>query len=140
MRRLLNSAKFRALISALAGFFGYGSWGFWVNMSHGWQTGLKAGLTQGSYSFVITLFYSVLIEWMYAKTGNKILTTIFCSLSVVVTSYSIHALVGTPEILATIAPGVVIGSFFVYGYTSVLAATVAKPEIASNSAGKQDAH
>jgi hypothetical protein len=138
MRRLLNSRKYRALGSALAGFAGYGSWGFWVNMSHGWQSGLKAGLTQGSYSFVITLIYSGLIEWMYARTGNKILTTLLCSLSVILTSYSIHALVGTPEILATIAPGAVIGSIFVYGYASVLASTVTKSEIATGSAEKQD--
>jgi len=138
MRRLLYSGRCRALVSALAGFAGYGCWGYWVNMSHGWQSGLKAGLTQGSYSFVITLIYSGLIEWMYAKTENKILTTVLCSSTVILTSYLIHALVGTPEIVATIAPGALIGSIFVYGYASVLASAVTKPEIATSSAKKQD--
>lgn len=121
IRALINSSKCRVLISALAGFFGYGSWGFWVNMSHGWQVGLKSGLTQGSYSFTVTLFYSSLIEWLYAKTRKKALTIVTCSLSVIATSYGVHTLVGTPEILPTIAPGAVIGSIYVYGYVSALA-------------------
>jgi len=84
------------------------------------------------------LIYSGLIEWMYAKTENKILTTVLCSSTVILTSYLIHALVGTPEIVATIAPGALIGSIFVYGYASVLASAVTKPEIATSSAEKQD--
>jgi hypothetical protein len=123
IRNLIKSARTRALVSALCGFLGYGSWGVWINMSHGWQAGLKAGLTQGSYSFMVTLFYSGLIEWIYAKTQKKALTIIVCCLSVVMTSYLIHSLAGTPEIIPTIAPGVVIGSIYVSGYVKLLSYT-----------------
>lgn len=128
IQTLVNSSKFRILISALAGFVAYGSWGYWVNMSHGWQVGLKSGLTQGSYSFAVTLFYSGLVEWLYAKTRKKALTIITCSFSVIFTSYAVHRLVGTPEILPTIAPGAVIGSFYVYGYVSALARIASRAE------------
>jgi len=128
IRALVNSSKYRIFLSALAGFVAYGSWGYLVNMSHGWHQGLESGLTQGSYSFTVTLFYSGLIEWLYAKTRKKVLTIVTCSLSVISTSYAVHTLVGTPEILPTIAPGAVIGSVYVYGYVLGLAKIAGKTE------------
>ena len=83
--------------------------------------GLQSGLVQGGYSFVITLTYAVVMEWMYRKTQLQALTTGLCILILVGFSYGVNYLAGTPEILSTITPGAIFGSIYVFGYVKTLA-------------------
>jgi hypothetical protein len=60
-------------------FIAYGGWGFWVNMSHGIEMGTTAGLIQGSYSVVLTLSMTMVMESlmrMLAGTRTRQVVTV----------------------------------------------------------------
>ena len=57
-----RGALLRSLASALAGFFVYGGWAWWVNATHDEAMGLRAGLLQGSYSFALTFGSTLLMD------------------------------------------------------------------------------
>ena len=119
----------RSLISAFSGFFFYGTWGVFVNWSHGVMTAVKAGIVQGSYSFVLTLCMTLLLEFVF-KLNNRIFnktqlinwsTIIICCVAVFSVSWGVNAAAGTPEILRTVILGYVIGSFYIITYVHGLA-------------------
>ncbi len=111
---------FRSLLAGLAGFVGYGGWAWYANLDHGADIAMRSGLVQGGYSLVLTFVMTLVTEYLFARwqhhanaairTTALISTILFCS------AYSIHLLVGTPEIVMTITPGFVIGSIYTYVY------------------------
>lgn len=119
--KLCESRPVRALLPAIAGFLGYGSWGYFCNMMYGWQMGLQSGLVQGSLSFTITLVFNGVMETIYRLVKRKALSIAISIISLVTVSYGVNNLTGTPEVIATIAPGVVIGAIYVFSYISTLA-------------------
>jgi len=123
------SSSQRSLISATAGFLFYGSWAFWVNHQHGIGMGLRAGCVQGSYSFLLTLIMTGLIESLFVlssrvftKRNVIIWSTIVCSCSLIFsTSWSINVLAGTPEVLRTVILGYIVGGIYSTTYVYGLA-------------------
>ncbi len=115
------SAKTRSIISGLAAFLIYGSWAYFANSDHTHFIASKAALTQGSYSFMVTLTLSLLMETIFSlldKPRLRFATTfISSSLLLYFTSWLINKLLGTPNILATIAPGTSIGTVYIFIYT-----------------------
>ncbi len=89
-------------------------------MKHGWQISLQAGLIQGSFSFAITLTLNSMLEAIYRRTLSKWFGFLACVLGQVGVATGIHHIAGTPEILPTIAPGAIIGSFYIYLYVNRL--------------------
>jgi len=126
--RICESRVARTFIPAIAGFIGYGSWGVFWNMSHGWEMGLQSGLVQGSLSFTITLVFNGFMEFVYKLLKHKAWSIMATIISLISVSFSVHTLAGTPEVIGTIAPGSVIGSFYVYSYISNLAAVARRQE------------
>jgi len=120
MKSLLQSSAVRSFAPALVGFIGYGGWALGCNLSHGLNTGLQSGLVQGTLSFVITVVSNLLMENLYRVTGNRFITIAASIFTFVGTSFTVNYLVGTPEILLTIAPGAVIGSFYTISYVTAL--------------------
>ena len=117
MLELLRQCKtLRSLLAATAGFVVYGSWGFFVNYAHGLTVALKAGITQGSYSFTLTLIMSLIMEGLFQLSERpkvKFSLTFFIPcLLIYSTAWSIHTLAGTPEILLTILPGATISTLY----------------------------
>lgn len=114
----------RSLLAAAAGFLGYGLWAVFANSAHGSSAALRAGLVQGSYSFALTLTMSIVTEWIYAGLADlrlrAPLTVIVVAGALFVTAYGINAAAGTPEIIATIAPGFVIGTLYTGAYVLAL--------------------
>lgn len=106
----------RSLISGVAGFIAYGGWGFWVNMSHGTEMGAMAGLIQGSYSFVLTLSMTMVMEHLMrilaGVRARPVITVVVVSVGTFAVAYSIQWLNSTPEILLTIIPGFLIGAVY----------------------------
>lgn len=132
--KICESRLARILIPAIAGFIGYGSWGYFINnMGHGWEMGLRAGLVQGSLSFTITLVFNGVMEAVYKALKHKGWSIVVTITALISTSFIINTIAGTPEVIATIAPGSVIGSFYVYTYISNLAA-VARRNATSDEA------
>ena len=121
---LKHSRIQRGLIAATAGFAAYGGWAYYINHSHGSSAALKALFTQGSYSFSLTLVMAFIMEWLFQLSSKPVtrfcLTFFITSLLLYSTSWGINAWAGTPEILLTILPGAVIGTFYTLSYTLTL--------------------
>lgn len=123
------SATQRSLISAAVGFFGYGFWAVMMNIDHGLQAGLKAGVVQGSYSFLLTLTMTLLMEGVFNRV-YKASESIMCSTALTVLficglvfggSWWVNAAAGTPNILQTVLPGYIIGGAYSISYAVGLA-------------------
>ena len=120
--KISHSKAARTLLSAIAGFLGYGGWAFFCNLMHGVKMGLQSGLVQGSLSFSITLMLSGVMEFFYKRLRSKAWSVVIPIIGFVSVSYSVNTLAGTPEVLATIALGSIIDSFYVYTYIKGLTA------------------
>ena len=123
---VIQKAKLRLLVPPFAGFCFYGAWAFYVNMDHGYFMGIKAAITQGGYSFAVTLLLSVLVERLFVRfqsvsLGDYWVGFIAIALLALV-SWAVNALAGTPEILWTILPGLTVSAI----YTSVYIITLRK--------------
>ncbi len=121
---LRRSKLFRSLMAATAGFTFYGGWAFLINHDHGLMVALKAGATQGSYSFILTLCLSFFMEWLFQISNQpkwQFSLTLFTTCGLIyTTSWGVNALAGTPEILLTILPGAIISSLYTLSYTLAL--------------------
>ena len=118
----------RSVISAFGAFIVYGGWGYYVNSNHALQVSSKAGFVQGTYSFLLTLMMTILIEAIYSfisrhvKTKNlpKIMTIFITCLIIFSTSWWVNVLAGTPEIFNTVILGYVFGSVFTISYVFIV--------------------
>ena len=130
---LLRSPKARILLAAACGLIGYGGWAYIVNLDHGVSAAFKAALTQGGYSFAVTLVLTLLMESVYPLSDKPWLRfNLTCTLTCLMlyaTSWGINALVGTPEILLTILPGAVISTVYTVSYTLALGRLNRGPEV-----------
>lgn len=122
--RLRHSKILRGLFAATAGFLAYGGWAFWVNLNHSLYAGVKAGLTQGSYSFTLTLTMAFLMEWLFGLSRQPrvqfVSTFGLTCLLVYSSSWGVNALTGTPEIFLTILPGAILSTLYTLSYTLTL--------------------
>ena len=125
----------RSVAAATAGLVGYGLWAAYANAAHGGETALRAGLVQGSYSFLLTLVMSVATEWIYRWFAGLPLRAMWTIAAVAaalfMTAFAVNAAAGTPEIIATIAPGFAIGTFYTSVYVMALARGQAKQRVTS---------
>lgn len=116
----------RSVLSGIAGFLAYGGWAFWLNSSHGTEMGVSAGVLQGSYSFVLTLTMTLVMEHLMATfraiPARGALTVALVSAATFSVAYSLQWLNGTPEILLTILPGFFIGAVYCTVYVMGLQA------------------
>lgn len=114
----------RSLIPSIIGFLFYGLWAFAVNIMHGSFIALKAACVQGSYSFVVTLFMTIMLEVMYKLciklTGKRAISAIFTvivtCIPVFVGSWMVNLVAGTPEIFNTVILGYVVGAAYSITY------------------------
>lgn len=114
----------RALLAAMTGLVFYGGWGFYANHIHGHYLATKAALAQGFYSFLITLTLSTGMDYFYRKCpwpGRRLVftLTITCTL-LYTTSWGVHTAFGTPETLATLLPGALVGTVYSAVYCVML--------------------
>lgn len=115
-----GSAKLRLILPAIMGFVAYGAWAYFANDEFTTEVALKAAMTQGSYSFIITLILSVLIEYLY-KRLNKInhhhwwVISISCLL-LYSSSWFVNFIAETPNIVMTILPGAMMSTIFTVVY------------------------
>lgn len=95
-----------SVVHVLSAFVAMGGWAVFANRTHPMPAPLVAGLIQGGLSACITLFLKRLIEILSLRfDGIRALLVppvITCLVSASLLTL-IHALSGTPEILATIA-------------------------------------
>lgn len=113
--RVRSGAVYRVVSGVLA-FLLWGGWALYVNLEFGEDIALKACLTQGTASFVITLFMVRSVEWLFGRlppgtlqmTIPSVLTVSFTGSCLALT----HWFMGTPRIFATIAPALTVAFLF----------------------------
>lgn len=119
-----KAALFRSLGAGIAGFLVYGGWAYYVNADHGHDMGVMAGVTQGTYSFVLTMSTTYLMEFLLITfrhmPGRRTATVVVTSVITFGTAFGIHFLIGTPEILLTILPGFLIGTAYTVSYVTAV--------------------
>jgi len=123
-----RSKGLRTYGPAVAGFLVYGLWACFANSDHGTPVAVRSGLVQGSYSFVLTLTTTVLMQRLYQRwaglPGRGVWVTLTVCTGLFATAYGINWLAGTPEILMTILPGFFIGCLFTATYIKGLSKLV----------------
>lgn len=102
MRQLARSSFVHIAIAFLA----MGSWAVFANRAHPFPQSLVAGIVQGALSGAITFVLKRMLEFLAAGfhgvAAFVLPPVIAVALSLAVLA-TIHAVAGTPEILATIA-------------------------------------
>ena len=91
---------------------------------HGPQAAIKAACVQGSYSFIITLGMTLMLEAVYRffikLTGmywlSAVMTVVLCCAPVFIGSWMINVAAGTPEVFETVILGYVIGALYSSSY------------------------
>ena len=110
----------------------YGGWAFFINSEYGTQAGIKAALVQGSYSFVLTLCTTLIMEFLWEALQTfprpAMATIVITNTFTFITAYSINWIFDTPAILLTILPGFTIGIAFTSVYIFSLRKLVPAPK------------
>lgn len=110
----------RALLSATAIGSMFFLWAVFVNWGHGLEQAVRAGAGQGSVSFIISMSMAFMLEFLFFLPGIdktlRIPFAVMVTMSVVIgASIMVHMLIGTPEIIKTIALPFIMGM----SYTSL---------------------
>lgn len=103
-----------------------GGWAAFANRDHGPTTMGLAFATQGLLSGLLTLLIKRGLEWGHARlTGPsaRLLPPLVSCLTIAGVLGAVHALVGTPEILATIAVPWTVSTLYAFAYVLSLERT-----------------
>lgn len=119
MKQSVRTSRIFNLFSALLAFVLWGGWAYYINSASSAKSGVVSALTQGTASFLITLFMvhavSFLFHWFQNPVTKVLLPAIvvvsFTSLCLV----NVHLLMGTPRVFYTIFPALTVAfSFCLY--------------------------
>lgn len=100
--RLMKSS----LVHMAFGFVLMGGWALFANRAHGLAGAWLPGLVQGLISAVLTMVIKRGLEAMDGRVGGTlawVLPPLATAFSVLTLLVLVHSLVGTPEMIATIA-------------------------------------
>ncbi len=111
----------RSLGMAVLALLLYGGWAFLANRSHGAIAGLRAFSVQGALSFVSTLTITLLMEILFGWPSRPLtrfsLAFLGACAVMVTATIGAHWLAGTPELWATTAPVLAIGTGYCASYS-----------------------
>lgn len=107
IQQILQSPRWRVLLSALASAVTWFAWAYWANRADG-QQALLSGLSQGGVSFITTSIGSFLLELFFVRLGHS---TVGLAVTVALVSglslafmLAVHLSAGTPNLVLTILP------------------------------------
>jgi len=107
-------------LSALAAGIGYGGWAVYANYEHGVHAWAMAGAIQAIYAFISTLSITHVARKTFMKysCGIKGVCAGFSMSFLVMLALPllVHNFFGTPNIWATILPGLIWGSIYLIGF------------------------
>jgi peptidoglycan/LPS O-acetylase OafA/YrhL len=120
-----RSARRVALLGAAA-FLAYGSWAAFANRAHGADAALRAFVVQGCSSAFVTSTIAAVIEWAHARLprtrASALLAVSFGALFATAFHCGLHLVMGTPELLRTVAVPVLASVVYASGYVTTLRA------------------
>ncbi len=103
-------------ISAILAFGLWGGWAYFVNQVPEQSIRSLYGLTQGTISFIMTLFMVHIVAWVFKRSSTKGLQLLLPALVAMGFSGSvlvlIHSFIGTPHLIFTITPALFVGFIF----------------------------
>jgi len=106
LRRLMDS-----VLGAVLGGACYGAWASYANLSAGMPGALRIGLTHFAMSTGLTLGGVKLMNRLFALSREPRLGAMLAFAGSMSLTYAlligVHALIGTPHILLTLAPGLI---------------------------------
>jgi hypothetical protein len=88
------------------GFLLMGGWALFANRAHGLDEAWLPALAQGTVSGALTGVIKKVLEWMDGRLGGPpawVVPPLVTASSILATLFAIHTLIGTPELVATIA-------------------------------------
>lgn len=116
------------MLAALIGGGAYGCWAVFTHDRLGLGVALRAGLAQVALSVIATLVAVLVLERLFRWPSNPVrgfwLAALGTSTLSAVWLCAGHALAGTPHIVVTIAPPVIVGTASDFLYAGALLALV----------------
>ena len=119
MSDAVRTSRLFNLTSATFAFLLWGGWAFFVasrNSTAGGASPVISGLTQGIGSFCITLMMVRSVSWLYqCLSGNTLQLILPAVITVSITGSALasaHQIVGTANIIGTIAPALAVALCF----------------------------
>lgn len=110
---------FQPKIAALLALLGYGLWAGYCNADFGTLTAARAFAVQGLYAWTTTLLLGTLAGTLLlrfgATAGGALISYSCCLLLMGLIPWSLHSLAGTPNILISIVPGLLLGNLYLIG-------------------------
>ena len=119
MTGLLQSSALHTAV----GFVLMGSWAWFANRTYDWPAPLVAALVQGAITATITYALKRAIEAVSARTKGRaryVLPPLVAALISALVLTSLHALAGTPALLATISVPFSVASIYAVIYSATL--------------------
>lgn len=117
----LLSKKQEALLLSFLATVPYSIWGMFINWDYGTNVVIKVAITQSVLSFTVTLTMTRLLQKLFSLFDHRVIRFVCTWLGTVIIIntfvFSAHTLVGTPERLATMAPGIIAGFTYSLMYT-----------------------
>lgn len=117
--RFNNWARSPILKSTVGGLLFGGLWGNWAyhcNIHFGTSKAIDAALTQFFFSFIVTLFFSLTVDHLYACSRTSLHRWVFAFALPVSFMFGslalLHGLRGTPNVLLTVLPSTVIAALY----------------------------
>ncbi|WP_018417062.1 hypothetical protein [Teredinibacter turnerae] len=124
----------RALLSATVIGTLFLCWATFVNWQHGAHAAIHAGIGQGGVSFVMSMSMAFMLEFLFFLPSNKLVRIPFAVVitMLVVTAFTtlVHLIIGTPEIIKTMALPIMMG----IGYTTLYCLRLSRMEVGATTA------
>lgn len=121
------SKLFRLMDSPLGAVLGgacYGAWALFINLGAGWPQALRSGGAHWAMSAAITYGSVLLMRRLFELGRDPLHGATLAVLGSLVLTYvillTVHALIGTPHILLTLAPGLLPTIAFAVTFSGLL--------------------
>ena len=114
----------RAIATSCGAGVLYGTWAGIANRDHGAQAALRAAATQALVSITLTFCVVLIMEYLSRRGRSPLhgflLSAIATTSLMIGLTVSAHAWSGTPHLIASVAPSVLIGTVFIVTYSRAL--------------------
>lgn len=124
----------RGLLSGLFFTALWSGWAYYVNFSHGAAAAQKAAITQGSFTIINASVFTIVMEYMFSVGKTLFMRLLLAFLLpngiVAVILTSLHYYRGTPNVLATVSPSLIIVAVLSLIYVLVIGPRkMAQPQV-----------
>ena len=119
IQRLMKSS----LVHMAFGFLLMGGWALFANRAHGLEAAWLPALAQGVVSALLTGVIKRALEWMDGRVAGPpafVLPPVVTASAVLASLFTIHSLIGTPELVATIAFPWSLSTLYAFIYNAAL--------------------